>query len=729
MTDDPNAKPEYDAKAAKERGAKILERIKASEKRDDKWIKEAEAAEKAYANRTDETIEGKLYAFNILHSNVETIVPAIYNSTPVPDIRPRQVEATGPEPTPPPQQEGAPPDLVAMQQFQQMMQAYGLKKQRDKSAKEYGRLLERAIAVQIDDNRLDAEVEGAAQDGFLAGRGITRIRFEAETTETGVANERITFETVSWRDYREGPAARWDTVPWCAFRVPMDHETFERFADKEAVAAQDEVEPKYADDDGEEKGLTYVWEYWDKTARKVCFVREGDGAIIKESDDPLSLPGFFPHPQPIQPISLTGRRMPVCPFSIYKDLAEELDIVTKRITKVVKGLKVRGVVAGNASTLSKLSEADDNQIVVETELEQLVQSGGLDKAIAWWPVEQGVKVLQQLYAQRDQIKTAIYEITGISDIVRGASNAGETATAQQIKTQWGSLRIQKMQRLIERHVRDIFVMMAHLVSTKFSPETLSAMTGIQITPEVKALMQSPAEANYRVNVETNSTVRADLTQQKKEMGEFMAGTAQFFSSIGPIVEKQPMIAEPMAEIYSAATRMFRLGKQAEDALEQFVQMAKQAGKQPPPNPEAEKAKAEQARIAGEQQVKAQEVAARAGIDNRKIDLEERKLGIEESRFAHDQKTSARDHGVRMMESRLKQNEDGSFEPDTDKEQQLISAFMQGLQMLVQALQQNQLITMQGQKEIVKLISAPRQTQLVTGPDGKKTAISQPVTVN
>ena len=58
--------------------------------------------------------------------------------------------------------------------------------------------------------------------------------------------------------------------------------------------------------------------------------------------------------------------------------------------------------------------------------------------------ETAAAVLNFLYQQREQSKQAIYEITGISDIVRGASHSSETATAQQIKTEWGSLRIKKI---------------------------------------------------------------------------------------------------------------------------------------------------------------------------------------------------------------------------------------------------------------------------------------------
>lgn len=95
-----------------EKGNKWLQRISSAETREDDWRKDAEAAEKTYAC-DPKAKNGKLYDFNILHSNVETIVPAIYNSTPVPDVRPRFVTAIGPAPQPPappqqPQGPGAP---------------------------------------------------------------------------------------------------------------------------------------------------------------------------------------------------------------------------------------------------------------------------------------------------------------------------------------------------------------------------------------------------------------------------------------------------------------------------------------------------------------------------------------------------------------------------------------------------------------------------------------------
>src|SRR5690606_38174270 len=159
---------------------------------------------------------------------------------------------------------------------------------------------------------------------------------------------------------------------------------------------------------------------------------------------------FYPICTPIQPIEVNGRLMPVNPFSIYRKLADELDTTTRRIRHITNQMRVRGWYPGDATELANMLDADDNDFVPISNPEMWAQHGGLDGAIAFWPIDKFILVLRELYANREQTKQAIYEITGISDIVRGATKATETLGAQQIKSQWGSLRIQKMQRMMER---------------------------------------------------------------------------------------------------------------------------------------------------------------------------------------------------------------------------------------------------------------------------------------
>jgi len=515
----------------REVGNKWMDRIRAALTRDEDWSKVAAEAEAAYAVQSKGKFSGSVPDFNILHSNVETIVPAIYNSTPTPDIRerwpvkdksPDQLQEALGDPAqmgqaPAPNAPGAPPE----------------QDERDRPENQVAQILERAIIVQIDDNALDEEIEASAQDAFLAGRGVVRIRLDAdeksqdlledETQEqVTVENERVLFEVVPWRDYVEGSARRFDALPWVAFRHWLDHDVV-KDQYKDAIDSQTSPDQKASELDGDDTGDIEVWEVWDKSDKSVSFIRASDGVVLEKVDDPMGLPDFFPHAKPVVPIKITSKRTPVCPYEVYRTQAKELDKVTKRINAILGGMKVKGGIAGAASDIAALADAGDNELVPIENVEGLVQTGGLEKAIIWWPIDKAVAVLQQLYVARDSIKQTIYEITGISDIVRGASNANETLGAQKMKTQWGSIRIKKMQNMVERQVRDLFVLTAQCISANFTIATLSKITGIDISPEAAQLLDAGLK-QYRIDVESDSTIRADLSRQKGEMAEFLQGT-------------------------------------------------------------------------------------------------------------------------------------------------------------------------------------------------------------
>jgi hypothetical protein len=686
--------------ALRKEGKKWIERFTAAASREKSWIDDAEIAVATYANAKDTGAIGDVTPglnFNILFSNVETIVPAVINSPPAPDIRRRFGDA-------------------------------------DPVAKDLSELLERSITVQVDDSRLQIEMEGCAQDAFLAGRGIVRLRFKANVKEgydevrrlaektaedrgadlaveddTGadtepdvpvggggggvrgdadagdggaasqgvgypsesVSGERICFEAVSWRDFRHGPAKRWEDVQWMAFRHAMAMEDRDAFADTAITNAQTIPEDKT--EKGETENDVIVWELWNKRTKKVWFIEEDTGKVLKRVDDPLGLTKFFPIADPVQPIEVTGRLMPVNAFAIYRKLADELDLTTRRIRILTDAMKVRGWYPGSATDLANMVNAGDNEWVPIADAEIWAQNGGLQGAVAFWPVEKFIVALRELYIGRDQTKQAIYEITGISDIVRGASQAQETATAQQIKTQWGSLRIQKFQRMMERLARDLFVMMSEIIPAKFSAKTLEAMTSIQLIPTeqdmtptpppqmpplppeappeaaqqqaqqmqaqyqqaeqarmaklqhmaaLNALMRQPIQSYYRINVESDSTVRADLTRQKAEVAEFLQGAAAYFQAVGPLVQSGQLPADVAVEIFASNARMFNLGKSVEDALDRTLQMAKEKANQPPPpNPEQVKAEGEQKKLEMQAQIaqsKAQSDQAASQVELERI---------------------------------------------------------------------------------------------------------------
>lgn len=661
-------------------GAKWIERIKAAGKFEKEFLDDAAKATKAYTNEAksegEADVLGSTYDYNILYANVETIVPAVINSQPIPDIRRRFGDA-------------------------------------DPVARRVSDIIERAIRVQTDDNKLQIEMEGAAQDSFLAGRGIIRLRFESdivggETTDAEIEdaaegelgggsgtsleqdgeadpgeaypsagqalpgaperleNERIPFEAVSWRDYRHGPAKRWSERPWDAFRFSIPREEESDSFDAELISSQlNDTEKK--DRTGAADELS-GWEVWCKKTRKVKFI-DDDGVILKVVDDPLGLTNFFPICTPMQPIEVTARLRPVNPFSIYRKLADELDDITKRINKLVDAMRVKGWYAGSAKDLENVITLTDNEFAPIADAEIWAQNGGLEGAIAFWPIEKFIIVLKELYAAREQTKQAIYEITGISDIVRGASNAAETATAQNIKSQWGSLRIQKMQRMMERAARDLFVMMAEIITSKFSYETLEQMTGISILPKpdddpeeltIKQgaiqLMKQKVAAYYRIDVESDSTVRADLTRQKQEVSEFLQGAAAYFQAVAPLVQQGALPADAAVDIFASTARMFNLGKSVEDTLEKMVTDAKAkaaAPQQEKPDPEMVKAQLEQQKMQGQAQIEQAKAQTAQATAQTQMEAIRAKLEGELSALAAKTRQSEIDAQTKVAETNAK----------------------------------------------------------------------------
>ena len=550
----------------------------AKAKEDEKtWRKDAAKAIAIYEADPDaiSNAGGTPISFNIYHSNIETMVPAVYNSTPIPDIRRRFDD----------------PDPVSKMAVD---------------------VLERALSYSVDQYEFDQALTGVVHGALVAGRGVARVRYKPSFVQqpdpqTGqpvdvTGYQEVTCEVVPWDRFVRGPARSWDQMPWVAFEHDLTRDEIEELAGPERAAdvrltgSQKDGKKDDATPDAGIFKTTKVYEVWDKRRALVFFIEDKkDGEPLKVERDPLELPGFFPVPRPLQPVMRETSLSPVCPYTIYAPLIEELDKVTRRISRLVNQIRVRGLYdAELKADLAQLQNAEDGTYLPASDATRFAQgAGGLDKAIAHWPIEPIVLALRELYTQREQIKQTIYEVTGLADVVRGASKAQETATAQQIKAQYAGLRIQGLQREVARFARDIFRMKCAIFCKHFSTENLSAMTGLQVG-EAEQILRSDAMRSYRIDIETDSTVRNDVGRSLEQMTQFIQGTGQFVEAIGGMVQTLPPLIAPMIEVYASFARKFDLGKQAEDALDKMPQMVQQMMQQQAqqPNPEQQKAQAD-----------------------------------------------------------------------------------------------------------------------------------------
>jgi hypothetical protein len=632
-----------------------MDAIHIAGKQEETWRKQAEETVKIYragSKSRAENPDGGDMAFNILFANVETVVPTVYNSTPIPDVRRRYDDE-------------------------------------DKVGKQVSDLIERAISYSVDSYDFDHGMKFVTKDMELVGRGLARVRYTPYFSEGEVVHEESNCEHVQWKSFRRGPGNTWEDVPWVAFELKLTRDQIKKLNEKLAKKIELDACIDGYKDDGETPADLFkratVWEIWDKEGGEVIFIAESykEDVLVRDKD-PLGLSGFFPTPRPAYAIECTDSLTPVIPYSTYRDQAEELERVSRRINALVEALKAKGVYDGRMTELPRLSEADDNELIAVESAANYLDGAGLEKAIAWWPIETISRVLKELYVQREQIKQTIYEITGLSDILRGQTDPNETLGAQELKAQTGSMRVQTKQAEIQRFARDLFRLKAEIIATKFSWETITTMTGINFPsqeqkqtaqqqyqmaqqqaqstgqqpppppPEFEKMMSLPSREEveqvlrndtmrgYRIDVESDSTIRADMTRNQNNMNLFLQGTAQYASAMGPIVQLDPQLMPTVIEVYSAFARTYKLGKQAEDALDKLSDKGKQMAENPPPKPpdpkiEAEKLKAEAAKQKADLDAQAQQQKMQAEQQKAQMEMQalQQKHQIELEKMAAD----------------------------------------------------------------------------------------------
>jgi hypothetical protein len=100
--------------------------------------------------------------------------------------------------------------------------------------------------------------------------------------------------------------------------------------------------------------------------------------------------------------------------------------------------------------------------------------------VVWIPIEAIAQTITALVALRKQIIEDIYQIMGLSDIMRGASDARETLGAQQLKSQFGSSRIRDKQTEMVRMSKDLVGITAEIICQSYSPVTIIEMSQTQL---------------------------------------------------------------------------------------------------------------------------------------------------------------------------------------------------------------------------------------------------------
>lgn len=554
--------------------------------------------------------------FNILWSNVQTLIPAVYARLPKADVSRR----------------------------------FG---DNDPIARVASQLIERALDFEIEHyTDFRSTMKHAVEDRFLGGRGVAWVRYEPhvraqdipedglqvtedvdEVDSTGQQvktamtldgamgeeaepQEEIEYECaptdyVHWKDFGHSVARTWEEVTQVWRWVYMTKDSLiERFGEETAKSipldAGPETNKQYST---QSKDFTRakICELWDKESGKVYWISKSCPNILDERDDPLELENFFPCAKPLYATMTSDTLVPVPDFVLYQDQATDLDILTDRIDGLVKALRVRGVYDASQPTLQRLlTEGDNNTLIPVDKWMAFSEKGGLKGSIDLLPIDVMAATLMQCYRAMNEIKTQIYEITGISDIIRGQGQASETATAQQIKGQYAGLRLRSMQEDVALFASELFQLKAQVICTKFQPSTIlmyAAAQGMQpadqaLIPQALQLIQDKPLRSFRIQVDSDSLVQIDENQNKRERVEFLQAMGGFLTQALPMGQQAPELVPMLIELVKFGVGAYKKAAPIEGTIDQAMQQLqekqqKMAQQPPPPNPEVMKMQAEQ----------------------------------------------------------------------------------------------------------------------------------------
>ena len=588
--------------------------------------------------------------FNILWSNVQTLVPATFAKLPQPDVSRRF-------------------------------------KDNDPVGRVAALILERCLEFEIQHyNDYRMSLKQTVYDRFLGGRGTIWARYEphfragnnpddglqvTEDTDEAPVDERLDYECapvdyVHWKDFGHDVARTWEEVTLVWRRVYMSESAVtERFGEEIAKSIPYDATPEDLKRSGKYdeavKKQALVIELWDKENGIAVWLSKSNKEILDQRPDPLGLKEFFPCPRPLYSTLTNDSLIPVPDYTLYQDQANDLDILADRIDGLTRMLQVKGVYDGSMGPeVARLfTEGTNGTLIPIKNWQAFAEKNGLKGAIDVYDITPIAKGLEVAALTMEQVKNQIYEIMGIGDIIRGVSDPNETLGAQEIKSNFASLRLKNMQGEVAEFASAVLQLKAQIICAKFAPQTIAAISAVeQLSPEDQQLVylmapgpvdpqtgqpgpaqpvpgpdgkpqplgpamqlllgeariQDP-EADtpnplraFRVEIAADTLIQLDEMQEKQDRMELLTSFGAYLEKAAQAAMAAPQMMPLIMEMGKFAVTSFKIGKAIEGTFDQALDQIKEQAAQPkppPPDPEMEKVKmqaqAEQARMQMEQQ--------------------------------------------------------------------------------------------------------------------------------
>jgi hypothetical protein len=612
-----------------------------------RWVERAEAICKRYRDERESQTVQKTKKFNVLWANGQVWMPAHYSRKPEAVVEREHGDGDPVGRIASMVLERSLKSVLDQDQFNQVMEGVVQDRFLTSRGTAWVRYVPSFKTVQPESVAVEPVMRDGASpedkpgkfrlpDGTMVSPDSVQISNDNEYLYAPPSYDEVSFDEVicdyvNWRDFLHTPGRRWAEVWWVARKVHWTKDEISaRFDTPEVMARMRRSEPiapklgytidvdkdrGSADAGGDPYKKAEIYEIWDEHKREVIWLAKGYAdSVLDRLPDPLKLPDFFPCPRPLWGTMGTDSLEPIPDYYEYQDQAAQLDELTDRIFLLTDALAVRGVYdKANTRIQELLSTTAENGLIPVDNWAMFAEKGGLKGSVDWLPLEMVANTLKELVAQREVIKRDLYEISGMSDIIRGEGDAAETATAQALKGKFATLRLSRSQMDVQRFARDLIRLIAQIMAEHLQPNTLALMSSFDLitannpddaklfNPAIQLLRDNKLRA-WRIDIETDSTIALDEEAERRGITEYLTALAQIMPQMIALVQQAPAMLDWAIETLKITARKFRAGRPVEAALDRALDQLKQMASQPkPPDPkqiEAElKAKRNEADIA------------------------------------------------------------------------------------------------------------------------------------
>lgn len=606
-----------------------------------KQILSAKEASKDYRSKAKEALE--IYSktdlnYNLFYSNVQILDSHLCLNNPKPDIQKRFIKRIESD------------------------------KKRSNLYSEVARITQSAVEYFVDRANVNDIIKENVHSSNVVGRGVAWVNYEPVISidETGaeyVSERKIDVDFLDYKDYLESTADKECDIWWKARRHLLTRSDIKsRFGyDPKETELQYEQEDETSAKRGE------VWEIWDKSSKQRGFILLSSikQEFLEIQEDPYKIDDFFPCAD-LTWVREAGKMSPVAEVFLYKKKLDLLEVINKKIAQISEEIKYVTVVGSqDKPTADKLTSAKNGDVIgIASEN----VSGSVDSAITIMPADRAVQIIEALQTLKERIKTDIFDITGISDIMRGATDSRETASAQIIKGLFGTLRFQERQKAVNVFRKKIYRIIAEIVCEHFDADTLEQITSTYLPTieekqvmemniqraggqadqqmldeynrslflptweEVIGLLRNDRLRNYTIDVETTATAFDDREMQTQSINALTQTYLALVQNVNMLPSPDlvkgfiPIMKLNLGTIKAST----EIGRQLEDAIEATYRKVEQASKTPvPPTPEQIKAQADAKKVEADIAMTQQKIASeRADIELRSRELDIRQQDID-----------------------------------------------------------------------------------------------------